>query len=52
MRSIGDMKKTKRLDAEVVDLFVRSRVYLDYAEKFMGQAYIDKVDEQAILSIK
>lgn len=52
MKIIGFMKKEHHLDPEMVDLFVKEKVYLKYAEKFLDRTLIDDVDEEAILAIK
>jgi HD-GYP domain-containing protein (c-di-GMP phosphodiesterase class II) len=38
------MKKDQHIDAELFDLFLRSGVYRDYAERFMRPEQIDTVD--------
>jgi len=52
MRIMGFMKKDGHLDAELMDLFVREGVYLDYAHRYMPAELIDEVDEQALLAIE
>jgi len=52
MKIIGFMKKENHLDPEMVDLFVKEKVYLEYARKFLDASLIDDVDEEFILSIK
>ncbi len=52
MRIMGFMKKDGHLDAELMDLFVREGVYLDYANRYMPAELIDEVDEQALLAIE
>lgn len=51
MRIMGFMKRDNHVDADLFDLFVKSKVYLDYAKRFMPKALIDKVDEKALLAI-
>ena len=48
---IGFMKKENHLDPEVVDLFIKSKTYLEYAKKFLAPELIDEVDEEWILGI-
>ena len=52
MKIIGFMKKEHHLDPAMVDLFVREKVYLTYAHRFLAPELIDAVDEEAILAIK
>jgi hypothetical protein len=46
------MKKQHHLDPDIVDFFVTSKVYLEYARKYLEPHLIDEVDEAAILAIK
>jgi HD-GYP domain-containing protein (c-di-GMP phosphodiesterase class II) len=50
MRILGFMKRDNHLDPDLLDLFVRSGVYQQYAEKYLPDSLIDEVDEDAILS--
>ena len=52
MRIIGFMKKDNHLDPDIVDIFVRSGLYRELADRFVPQELIDDVDEQWILDIK
>jgi HD-GYP domain-containing protein (c-di-GMP phosphodiesterase class II) len=45
---LGNMKLTNHIDPDVFDLFVREKIYLTYAHKFLEPAQIDTVDESAI----
>ena len=45
---LGRMSVNGHVDPDLFDVFVRRRVYLDYARKFMDSAQIDAVDERAI----
>jgi hypothetical protein len=51
MRIMGFMKRDNHLDPVIFDHFVRARVYLDYAKKFLDSDLIDEVDEEALLAI-
>jgi HD-GYP domain-containing protein (c-di-GMP phosphodiesterase class II) len=51
MKIIGFMKKEHHLDPEMVDLFVKEKVYLEYAKKYLDASLIDSVDEEFILGI-
>ncbi len=50
MRILGFMKRDNHLDPDLLDLFVTSGVYQQYAEKYLPDSLIDEVDEDAILS--
>lgn len=52
MRIIGYMKQDNHLDPEIVDLFVRSGLYRELAQRFVAEELRDEVDEDWILSIK
>ena len=44
LRIMSRMVATHHLDADVFDLFLRSGVYLDYANRFMNPQQVDAVD--------
>lgn len=48
---MGRMKENNHLDPQLFDCFVQSGVYLQYAERYMEEALVDAVDEQALLDI-
>ncbi|MBP9713027.1 MAG: GAF domain-containing protein [Sterolibacterium sp.] len=45
---LGKFKENGHIDPDLFDVFVRERVYLRYAEKFLDPQQIDVVDEQRI----
>lgn len=49
MSIIRNMKKDHHLDPAMVDLFVKSKIYLRYAEQYLAPELIDAVDEKVIL---
>ncbi len=51
MRIMGFMKRDNHLDPDLLDLFVRSGLYKQYASMFLPPEQIDEVDEEALLSI-
>lgn len=51
MRIMGFMKRDNHLDPELLDHFVRSGVYLEYARRFLKPELIDDVDVDALLAI-
>jgi HD-GYP domain-containing protein (c-di-GMP phosphodiesterase class II) len=52
MRIMGEMKRHNHLDPALLDLFVTSGVYRQFAQRFLDASLIDEVDEQAILDIE
>jgi len=51
MRIMGFMKRDNHIDAALFDLFVTSRVYRDYANRYLPKNLVDEVDEAALLAI-
>jgi HD-GYP domain-containing protein (c-di-GMP phosphodiesterase class II) len=45
---LGGFKQRDHIDPDLFDIFVRSKVYLEYARRFMDPAQIDDVDESKI----
>jgi HD-GYP domain-containing protein (c-di-GMP phosphodiesterase class II) len=45
---LGGFKQRDHIDPDLFDVFVRSKVYLQYAQRFMDPAQIDEVDESKI----
>ena len=45
---MGKMALDQHIDADLFQIFVRERVYLDYAHRFLAPAQIDSVDHNAI----
>ncbi len=45
---LGRMREGGHIDPDLFDVFVRRKLYLDYAAKYMDPAQIDAVDENAI----
>lgn len=44
------MKRDGHIDPDLFDIFVREKVYLEYANKYLDPAQIDTVDEAALLA--
>lgn len=44
LRILQDMKNNQHIDADIYDLFLRSGVYLEYANKYLNPDQIDVVD--------
>lgn len=51
LRIMAFMSRDRHLDAELYLYFLRSRVWLDYAQRFMKPAQIDAVDIEALARI-
>jgi response regulator RpfG family c-di-GMP phosphodiesterase len=45
---MGRMKTDQHIDPDIFDIFIRERVYLDYAHEFLDPEQIDEIDETAI----
>ncbi len=45
---LGKMKLDNHIDPDIFDLFIREKIYLQYAEKFLIPEQMDKVDENNI----
>jgi len=45
---LGKLKECGHIDPDLFNVFVREKVYSDYAERFMDPAQIDNVDESQI----
>jgi HD-GYP domain-containing protein (c-di-GMP phosphodiesterase class II) len=48
MKIMGSMKMDNHIDPDIFDLFVKDKIYLDYAEKFLDPGQIDEIEETAI----
>jgi HD-GYP domain-containing protein (c-di-GMP phosphodiesterase class II) len=48
LRIMGLMKKDNHIDPDIFEIFIRERVYLDYAEEFLDPEQIDEIDEASI----
>jgi hypothetical protein len=45
---LGQMKLSGHVDPDLFDVFVRERVWVDYAKRFLDPAQIDEVDPSGI----
>ena len=52
MQIMGAMKRDNHLDPDLLDHFVSSGVYRQYAERYLSPELIDAVDEAALLAIR
>jgi HD-GYP domain-containing protein (c-di-GMP phosphodiesterase class II) len=48
LQILGGFRQRGHIDPDLFDVFVRSKVYLDYARRFMDPTQIDAVDEGTI----
>lgn len=48
LQILGRMKLDNHIDPDIFDVFIREKVYLTYAEKFLPASQVDEVDEAAI----
>jgi HD-GYP domain-containing protein (c-di-GMP phosphodiesterase class II) len=48
LRILGQFRLRNHIDPDLFDVFIRQKVYLDYARRFMDPAQIDDVDESQI----
>ena len=47
---LGNFCRTGHIDPDLFEVFVREKVYLRYAQRFLDEAQIDAVDERAVLN--
>ncbi|MDB5772904.1 MAG: hypothetical protein JWM42_3278 [Burkholderia sp.] len=48
LRILGGFRLRNHIDPDLFDVFIRRKVYLEYASRFMDPAQIDEVDETEI----
>jgi HD-GYP domain-containing protein (c-di-GMP phosphodiesterase class II) len=48
LKIMGFMKKENHIDPDIFDIFIKHKVYLDYAEEFLDPEQIDEIDESII----
>jgi hypothetical protein len=48
LRIMGVMKKENHIDPDIFDIFVKNKVYMDYAVEFLDPEQIDEIDESII----
>ncbi|MCB5191293.1 GAF domain-containing protein [Methylobacillus arboreus] len=49
---LGEMKLDHHIDPDLFDIFIREKVYLEYARQYLRPNQIDEVDESAIPGYK
>ena len=50
MRIMGYMKKDYHIDKDLFEIFVKSGVYKQYAEKYLSDDQLDDIDEASVLA--
>ncbi len=50
LQIMDDMKKDQHIDPDLFDIFVRQKVYLQYAEEFLDPDQIDSINESKLLN--
>ena len=45
---MGNMKIDQHIDPDIFDIFIKSKVYMNYAEEFLDPEQIDSINEKAI----
>lgn len=48
LRILGGFRERGHIDPDLFDIFIRDKVYLEYARRFMDPSQIDEVDERTI----
>ncbi|MBF0460146.1 MAG: GAF domain-containing protein [Magnetococcales bacterium] len=48
LKILGFMKKDQHIDPDLFDVFIRSKIYQQYAEQYLDPSQIDVVDESKI----
>jgi HD-GYP domain-containing protein (c-di-GMP phosphodiesterase class II) len=48
LQILGGFRQRDHIDPDLFDVFVREKVYLEYAQRFMDSAQIDEVDASKI----
>ena len=48
LKILGHMKQDQHVDPDLFDVFIRERIYMDYANTFLDPDQIDEIDESSI----
>jgi response regulator RpfG family c-di-GMP phosphodiesterase len=48
LKIMGFMKQDKHIDPDIFEIFIKQRVYLDYADEFLDPEQIDNIEEANI----
>lgn len=52
LKILGQMKLDNHVDADLFDIFINDKIYLDYANKYLGKSQIDAVNFEDIPGYK
>lgn len=50
LKIMGYMSRDHHIDPDIFDIFVKNKVYLDYAEEFLDPEQIDLIDEKEFMN--
>jgi HD-GYP domain-containing protein (c-di-GMP phosphodiesterase class II) len=45
LKIMGFMKQDEHIDPDIFEIFIKQRVYLDYADEFLDPEQIDNIEE-------
>jgi HD-GYP domain-containing protein (c-di-GMP phosphodiesterase class II) len=48
LKIMGLMKQDDHIDPDIFEIFIKQRIYLDYADEFLDPEQIDKIEEAKI----
>jgi len=48
LKIMGFMKQDDHIDPDIFEIFIKQRIYLDYADEFLDPEQIDKIEEDKI----
>ena len=48
LKILGAMRLDGHIDPDIFDIFIREKVYLDYAKTFLSSEQMDEIDHAAI----
>jgi HD-GYP domain-containing protein (c-di-GMP phosphodiesterase class II) len=49
LKIMSFMKRDQHIDSDIFEVFIKNKVYLDYADEFLDPEQIDAIDEKAVL---
>ena len=48
LKIMGSMKQDEHIDPDIFEIFIKQRIYLDYADEFLDPEQIDNIEEASI----
>ena len=51
MKIMGEMKEKNHFDPDIFNVFIKSKVYLNYAKKYLSAESCDEINEKALIEI-